>query len=192
LILASASERRAELLRAAGFDFQIVPAGVDEKRLPGEEPAVYVERLARAKSEAVAEIHPSQPVLAADTSVVVGSQVLGKPVDRDDMVRMLRLLLGRSHQVMTGVALRWPPDQLRSTVTTTTVTMVRLSEEELAWYVASEEGADKAGGYAVQGLGSRFISQVEGSYSSVVGLPIDAVYRMLLGAGLWHYPVKGQ
>lgn len=188
LILASASPRRAELLEAAGVAFDVAPAGIDEQQLPGESALAHVERLAAAKAGAVAARYPDRPVLGADTVVVVDGAVLGKPADEADAGRMLRLLAGRTHEVLTGVALVWPAGRTRSRVTRTTVEMAPLDEAEIAWYVASGEGADKAGAYGVQGLASRFVTRVAGSYSAVVGLPVAAVHALLREAGLWHYP----
>jgi septum formation protein len=192
LILASASPRRVELARAAGIECDVKPAAVDERRLPDELPEQYVRRLAGSKAGAVAARHPDRPVLGADTVVVVGEQLLGKPENRDDAARMLRLLAGRAHEVFTGVALMWPPGRIVTSVVVTTVELAALGEDELAWYVATGEGADKAGGYGVQGLASRFVKRVSGSYSSVVGLPVAEVYRLLRETDLWHYPVRGQ
>jgi septum formation protein len=183
LILASASPRRAELLRAAGYSFDVCAPDVDERALPGEPPVEYVRRVADAKASRIAETAgPAAVVLAADTAVVVDEQILGKPRDAHDAARMLALLSGRAHEVMTGVAL-YTAEQRVSFVETTAVHVVALSEEDLDWYVASGEGSDKAGAYAIQGLASRFIPRIDGSYSNVVGLPIATVSRMLRSAG---------
>ncbi|MBI4886820.1 MAG: septum formation inhibitor Maf [Acidobacteria bacterium] len=185
LILASASPRRAELLRAAGIAFDVMPAGVDEALLPGETPEEHVRRLAGAKARAVAARAGGRPVLAADTVVVVGDQILGKPEGDDDARRMLRLLSGRAHDVLTGVTLVWGvPEACLSEVATTTVEFGPLSEAEIGWYVASGEPADKAGAYAIQGLASRFVTRIEGSYSNVVGLPVALVHKLCTRAGL--------
>jgi septum formation protein len=189
VILASASPRRAELLRAAGIPFQVEPAEIDETRLPGETAEIYVRRVAEAKATAVGGRFPARSVLAADTTVVVESDVLGKPADGRDAARMLGLLSGRVHEVITAVTLlgrdgSQPDRALRTEVAATWVTFVPLSEAEIAWYVASGEPADKAGAYAIQGLASRFVSRIEGSYSNVVGLPIERVYQMCTAAGL--------
>jgi septum formation protein len=180
-ILASASPRRAELLTAAGYTFEVHSVDVDEQVQPGEAPAAYVERLAIAKSAAALEeltAGDGYILLAADTAVVVGGQIFGKPRDAEDAARMLRLLSGRKHQVLTGVSARSAASTL-SIVETTVVTFVQLSEEQIAWYVASGEGHDKAGAYAIQGFASRFIPKIEGSYSNVVGLPIAAVDSLI-------------
>ena len=179
LVLASASPRRAELLRTAGFVFDSVPAQVDE-RVRGAEPAPdYVRRLAAEKSAAVWQLvgpadHDVVIVLGADTAVVVDGEILGKPRDDREAAGMLRRLSGRRHEVVTGVSLRSKAGE-RGLVETTGVYMVDLRDEDVAWYVASGEGRDKAGAYAIQGLASRFIPRIEGSYANVVGLPIAAV-----------------
>ena len=179
IILASASPRRAELLRAAGIDFDIRPADVDEAIRPGEAAADYVSRLAEAKARVVHESDGNQTVLAADTAVVVDGQILGKPMDETDAKRMLRLLAGRTHEVLTAVSVFHPGQIVDTRVDVTTVEFAELSEADIEWYVSSGEPMDKAGAYAVQGLASRFVTRVEGSYSSVVGLPIALVYQML-------------
>ena len=190
LILASQSPRRAELLRAAGYEFTVQTVDVDESLRPGEAPREYVLRLASAKSTAgltAVEDRAGVSVLGADTVVVSGRDILGKPRDAEDAARMLRRLSGRTHQVVTGVSMRTAGDEL-STVETTAVTFVPLSEDQIAWYVASGEGSDKAGAYAIQGLASRFVTRIEGSYSNVVGLPVAAVEQLIIrlrrGAGI--------
>ena len=179
LLLASASPRRAELLRAAGFDFDVQPAHVDESLRPPESPDAYVRRIAEAKAGAVLPCAGERVVLAADTTVVVDHHILAKPDDDADARRMLRLLSGRWHDVMTGVTLARGARILTS-VAVTRVEFAPLSDEEIAWYVASREPVDKAGAYAVQGLASRFVTRIEGSYSNVVGLPVALVYRILV------------
>jgi septum formation protein len=191
LVLASASPRRAELLRAAGFEFEVRPADADETVHPDELPDQYVRRVADAKAQAVLAAAGDRPVIAADTVVVVDGRILGKPVDAEDAAAMLRALSGRRHQVLTGVtvavrasASREPGGIRRLTsVEITDVEFAPLTEAEIAWYVASGEPADKAGAYAVQGRASRFVRRVEGSYSNVVGLPVAVVYRMLAELG---------
>ncbi len=189
LILASASPRRAELLTAAGFRFSVRTVEVDERPLDGESPAGYVTRLARNKASAATYANADEVVLAADTTVVVDEVILGKPADEVDAARMLRLLSGREHQVLTGVAAR-VGDREISACESTTVGFSALDEEEIAWYVASGEPRDKAGAYAVQGLASRFVTRIDGSYSNVVGLPVACVYRLLadLRPGAWRDP----
>lgn len=183
LILASASPRRAELLRAAGIDFDVIVADVDESVRPGEASEGYVRRLAEAKARAVIDRAAGRPVLGADTVVVVDGQILGKPAGDDDATRMLRMLSGRAHQVITGVSMARGGDAVTD-VEVTTVEFAPLSQAEIDWYVASGEPADKAGAYAVQGLASRFVRRLDGSYSNVVGLPVALVYRLCTGAGL--------
>jgi len=181
-VLASASPRRAELLRAAGFAFEIVAVDVDERVRGGEIASAYVQRLASAKSARGAATLSSARdgivVLGADTTVVVDGEILGKPGDDADAEAMLRRLSGRRHDVLTGVSVR-SGDREASRVETTSVYFAPLTEAAIAWYVASGEGRDKAGAYAVQGLASRFIPRIEGSYSNVVGLPIAAVADLL-------------
>ena len=181
-MLASASPRRADLLRAAGIDFDVVVADVDESIRPGESPSDYVRRLAEAKAVRVRQQATERPVLGADTVVVVGQEILGKPDDAADAARMLRLLSGRSHIVLTGVALIGTGRH--TDVATTVVEFAALNETEIAAYVASGEPMDKAGAYAIQGLASRFVTAIEGSYSNVVGLPVALVYDLCKREGL--------
>ena len=187
LILASASPRRAELLRAAGFEFDVVPADVDERPQPGEQPDAYVCRVALDKARAVAACLSDAVVLAADTCVVVDGLILGKPADGDDAARMLQMLSGRSHVVLTGVAVIGPAG-IRVEASSSHVVVAGLSSGDIAWYVASGEPADKAGAYAIQGLASRFVEAVDGSYSNVVGLPVALVYRLLCEQGSMSRP----
>jgi nucleoside triphosphate pyrophosphatase len=183
LILASASPRRAELLRAAGYEFDVVAADVDESIRVGESPAEYVRRLAAEKSAAVQKtvasgVSQDFAVLGADTTVVVDGAILGKPADAADVAQMLRRLSGRRHAVLTGVSVRRGVLEL-GRVETTAVDFAVLSDDDIAWYVASGEGRDKAGGYAIQGAASRFIPRIDGSYSNVVGLPVACVRDLL-------------
>ena len=199
LVLASASPRRQELLRSAGISFVVQPADVDETPLPGESARDCAERLAREKALAVWQSRPQDVVLGADTVVVVEGEMLGKPVDSNDAARMLRMLAGREHQVITGACLVWggtrlrEPEargelgtekrELRIASESTLVTMSELSEEEIREYVATGEPMDKAGAYAIQGMASRWIPRIEGDYSNVVGLPVALVCRMLMDVG---------
>jgi len=179
LVLASASPRRAALLAAAGYAFEVRPANVDESVRPGETAAGYVQRLAARKAEAVA--NPSahdELVLGADTTVVLDGEILGKPDDDADAGRMLRRLSGRAHEVLTAVALR-QGHRTAEGLARTVVHFAQLGEEDLAWYVASGEPRDKAGAYGIQGLASRFVERVDGSYSNVVGLPVALVARLI-------------
>ncbi len=178
LVLASASPRRAELLKSAGFQFSVAPAAIDESARPEEQPDAYVRRLAREKALAAAAIVPGATILGADTVVVVDTVMLGKPSDLRDARRMLRLLEGRRHHVYSGVAL-WRLGAIRDAVEVTAVEFAPMSAEEIDWYVGSGEPLGKAGAYAIQGLASRFVSRIEGSYSNVVGLPLSVVYRLL-------------
>jgi len=176
LILASASPRRAELLRAAGYQFEIVVAAVDERARGRETPADYVRRLAAEKSAAVQAADAI--VLGADTTVVVDGEILGKPRDDDEAAAMLGRLAGRRHDVLTGVSIRHGAHEV-GRVESTAVWFSLLTKEDIAWYVASGEGRDKAGAYAIQGLASRFIPRIDGSYANVVGLPVAAVAELL-------------
>jgi septum formation protein len=188
LVLASASPRRAELLQSAGIAFDVFPVDVDERRLPGEPGIQYVLRLAvekaaRASTTMRSTVEPASDnapriVLGADTAVVVGGDILGKPGDEAEATSMLRRLAGTYHEVITGISLRRGDQELRH-AETTKVHFASLSDAEIAWYVRSGEGWDKAGGYAIQGLASRFVVRIEGSYSNVVGLPVASVYELL-------------
>ena len=178
LVLASASPRRAELLRAAGFEFDVDVADTDEAVHPGEGPPDYATRVARAKADIVSGRQHGAWVVAADTIVVVGDEILGKPRDRADAARMLTLLSGREHAVMTAVVVRHGHAE-RAAIETTAVRVGPLEPAEIAWYVASGEPLDKAGAYAIQGLASRFVTGIVGSYSNVVGLPVALVCQML-------------
>ena len=182
LILASASPRRAELLQAAGIPFNVRPVEIDERFYPNEKPEHAVARLAEMKAAAAMAMCPEDAVLGADTTVVVRGQALGKPVDAEDAARMMRMLSGRTHEVLTGICLAHGGRRLVH-VEPTRVRVALMSDSEIAWYVATREPYDKAGGYAVQGLASRFIEGIDGSYSNVVGLPISNVYQLLKQLG---------
>ncbi len=179
LVLASGSPRRAEILRAVGWPFEASAANIDEAMRAGEQPTDYVLRLAREKAEAVAASRLFGLVLGADTIVVAEGEVLGKPRDEMDASRMLRLLSGRTHEVLTGVALV-RAETRRAVVghEKTRVRFAKLSEAEIAWYAASGEPADKAGAYAIQGRAALFIEAIEGNYWNVVGLPVRLVYEL--------------
>lgn len=183
LVLASASPRRQELLRNAHIEFTVRPAHVEERRHEGESPVEMVERLAAAKAVAIRDACMREQqhgitVVGADTTVVVGEQVLEKPADERDAARMLRLLSGRTHQVITGVCLAGEgfADVRHET---TTVFFDKLAKRDIDSYVASGESMDKAGAYAIQGVASRWIPRVEGDYFNVVGLPVALLVRML-------------
>jgi septum formation protein len=215
LVLASASPRRAELLSAAGVLFETISVEVDERAQPGEDPAAYVDRLAREKSACGLAVlsnqrragdvlgddvtfgdrhrdpegrvgPPDVVVLGADTTVVVDGVMFGKPADAGDAARMLRELSGRTHSVLTGVSLRNGSGAERSAVATTAVEFTTLTPEDIEWYVCTGEGIDKAGAYAIQGLASRFVTRIDGSYSNVVGLPVAAVFELARLAG-WTF-----
>ena len=179
LILASASPRRAEILASLGIPFDVDPAHVDETPLPGEAPDDMAARLASAKAAAVAARRPGAWILGADTAVVLEDGMLGKPADDADAARMLGLLSGREHRVVTGICLLRDASPGRTEVEWSAVRFAPLSAEEIAWYVATGEPRDKAGAYAVQGMGARFIERVEGSFTNVMGLPARSVYRLL-------------
>ena len=181
LVLASQSLRRREILTQAGITHSVRVSGIDECRRSGEGPEEYVCRLAREKAAAV-EAQPEEFVLAADTTVVAGDHVLEKPHSPADAARMLRILSGREHVVMTGVCLRRGAGRWEI-VEKTKVRFTTLSEEEVLSYSNSGEPLDKAGGYAIQGMASRYIEGIEGCYFNVVGLPIARVYRLLRDAG---------
>jgi septum formation protein len=202
LVLASASPRRQELLRNAGISFAVQVADVDETPLPREGARECAERLAREKALTVWRNRSHDTVLGADTIAVVDETILGKPVDAEDAARMLRMLSGRAHRVITGVCLIKPVpgtqypvhsrasnagdenrnENLRLASETTLVTMSEILEKEILDYVATGEPMDKAGAYAIQGIASRWIPRIEGDYSNVVGLPVALVYRMLRDA----------
>lgn len=192
LVLASASPRRRDLLTQAGFEFEVLPSDVPEDFVPGETPIGYVLRLARKKAEAVASSQAFQalclqyeeplPILGADTTVVAPSgEILGKPENDDDAARMLRLLSGATHQVITGVALL-AGGAVEAAAEVTHVTMLTLSDEEIAAYVATGEPRGKAGAYAIQGRAGRWIPRIHGCYFNVVGLPLTLVSSMMEGA----------
>jgi nucleoside triphosphate pyrophosphatase len=200
LVLASASPRRQDLLQSAGISFVVQPADVDETPLPKESARECAERLAKEKAMAVWQQRPEDLVLGADTVVVVDDVILGKPADGEDAARMLHMLSGRVHQVITGVCFAGARGQragtrgqgqgvrqtnliedaeTRTSSETTLVTMSTISDQEIRDYVATGEPMDKAGAYAIQGIASRWVPRIEGDYSNVVGLPVALVYRML-------------
>ena len=183
LILASASPRRQELLRNAGIPFEVQPTDIPEVPLPGELPRACAERLAREKALAISVRFPARHVLGADTIVVVNGTMLGKPRDAADAVRMLRLLSGKTHEVVTGVCLVAATGSGNGVVEarseTTLVTFRNVADDEIEDYVRSGEPMDKAGAYAIQGRASRWIPRIEGDYFNVVGLPVALVWTML-------------
>jgi len=183
LILASSSPRRAELLRNAGIPFIVCTVDVAEVRRPQEWPEDFVRRVAEEKAAAAFARHPGKFALGADTVVIVEGQMLGKPTDAQDAIRMLRLLSAGSHLVTTGVCLRGPGVE-DTHAETTTVSFGPLSEEEIAEYVATGEPMDKAGAYGIQGIASRWVTHLDGCYFNVMGLPVPLVYRMLRKHGV--------
>jgi septum formation protein len=178
LILASSSARRAEILMTVSWPFEAVTAGIDETRNHGESPLEYVQRLAREKAEAVALAHKTGVVLGADTTVVVDQHLLGQPLDDEDARKMLRLLSGKWHEVLTGVCLVRIGGETKVDVETTRVRFAAMSESEIDWYVSTGEPKGKAGAYAIQGRAALFIEEIEGDYFNIVGLPIRLVYEM--------------
>jgi septum formation protein len=185
LILASASPRRAQILRDAGISFSVVSSAVDETPYPGESPQQMVQRLAEAKAELVAArtIGPAL-LVAADTVVVLDGQILGKPRSTEDARRMLELFSGRTHSVLTGVCvIRLPEMERRQFLETTNVHFTRLTRDEISRYLSTEEPYDKAGAYAIQGHAGRYIPRIEGCYFNVVGLPLARLVDALQELG---------
>jgi len=180
LILASASPRRRELLTQVGFRFEVIPAHINEDVRPDEDPVAYVVRLAREKAQVVREQlnDPQAIVLGADTTVTLDGHILAKPEDPADAIRMLRMLSGRTHRVITGVAVA-TADGTEVAAEVTGVQFVTLREEEIADYVSTGEPMDKAGAYGIQGYAARWIPRIEGCYFNVVGLPVALVSNML-------------
>jgi septum formation protein len=178
LILASKSPRRVEILNAVGWPFEAVVAGIDESRHPDEDAVTYVRRLALGKASKVAQGMPHGLVLGADTVVVVEGEILGQPHKRGEAKRMLNLLNGRWHDVVTGVALIRIGGESLVEHATTRVRFSEMTEEEIDWYVSTDEPLDKAGAYAIQGKAALFIEEIEGEYLNIVGLPIRLVYEM--------------
>jgi septum formation protein len=178
LVLASSSPRRAEILNRAGWPHEIMVAGIDESVKLNEEPALYVQRLARSKAEAVAGRLKEGLVLGADTTVVVGGQILGQPLDEADARRMLNLLSGKWHDVLTGVAVVRVGGKSRVACETTRVRFAEMNETEIDWYIASGEPFGKAGAYGIQGKAALFIEEIEGDYFNIMGLPIQLVYDL--------------
>jgi septum formation protein len=185
LILASTSPRRAEILTNAGLQFSVLSSAVDETPLAEEEPSALVLRLANAKAELVtARTVGPAIVIGADTTVVCEGKILNKPQSTEEARQMLQLLSGRTHSVLTGVALIRLPDNQRLQFTESTLVQFRkISDDELSWYLSTSESFDKAGSYAIQGLASRFIPRIEGCYFNVVGLPLSRVLTELRSLG---------
>jgi len=189
IILASASPRRQQLLRGAGVNFEVRAADIPEVPHAGESPQDFAERMAREKARAVQQSFPSRVILAADTVVAVGSEILGKPADTEDAARMLRLLSGRNHEVTTGVCLIADSfEDLRSE--TTRVEFAAIPEKEILEYIATGQPMDKAGAYAIQGGAAKWVRQIEGDYNNVVGLPVELVLGMLSKGGVMRTTSK--
>ncbi len=188
IYLASASPRRRELLRQLGVDFEVMPSNLLEVREPLESPEQYVVRVALDKARYVARLVrsrglPTRPVLGADTEVVLDGEILGKPEDREHGLKMLRRLAGRSHEVLTGLALLYD-DAAHTALSRSIVTFGPMSEAEIRRYWDTGEGQDKAGGYAVQGRAAAFVARIEGSYSGIMGLPLYELWQLLKRTGL--------
>jgi len=184
LILASASPRRAELMRLLEVEFRVLPSGADESFLRRESPEAHVRRLSGVKAEAVAAGHPECWVLGADTVVAVGREVLGKPATPREAGRMLKKLSGREHAVYTGFTFRGIDSGISiQVVVASNVAFRKVPDDEIAWYVNSREPYDKAGGYAVQGMAALFIREIQGSYTNVMGLPLCEVLDAMKKAG---------
>ena len=179
LILASGSPRRSEILDSVGWEFSKHPPEIDESERPGESPEDYVIRLAKEKAEVVASLYPGSTILAADTTVVIDGQIIGKPVDHDDAKRMIRLLAGNWHEVLTGVAVV-NDGETRSAIERTRVKFHEMNDAEINFLALRGDPLDKAGAYAVQAQAALFIEGIEGDYWNVVGLPISLVYRLVL------------
>jgi len=177
LVLASRSLRRQEILKAVGWEFEAIAADIDETRLDAEDAVSYVERLARTKGETIAGQFPQCLVIGADTVVVIDGEILGQPRDDDDARRMLRLLSGNWHDVLTGVALMKAGDVVVAHETTR-VRFSEMSDEEVDWYVATGEPRGKAGAYGIQGAAALFIKEIQGDYFNVVGLPVRLVFEL--------------
>jgi septum formation protein len=178
LVLASSSPRRREILEAAGWPYEAIVAGIDETIEPNEAPAVYVQRLALSKAQAVAERLQSGLVLGADTTVVIDGQILGQPTNDQDARGMLQLLHGKWHEVLTGVAAVRVGGKSVVEYESTRVRFAEMSDEEINWYIATGEARGKAGAYGIQGPAGLFIEEIQGDYFNVVGLPIRLVYEL--------------
>ena len=184
-ILASQSPRRRELLASIGLTFEVMPSDVPEVHQPGESPEEYVARLSRDKAAAIASRDEQAWIIAADTTVLLGEELLEKPADADDARRMLATIAGKTHIVYTGVTLQNAARGWRDTrVAESEVRMLPLDARDIAWYVSTGEPLDKAGAYAVQGIGAMFIDSIHGSYTNVVGLPLALLFQMLRRAGI--------
>ncbi len=184
IILASQSPRRSELLQQISVPHEILPVNIDETPIPGESAQDYVQRITLAKAQAAAKLRPQRPILAADTAVVLDDRILGKPAHREQALAMLQQLSARSHKVLSGVALLHGQTYYR--LSSSSVRFCAISDAQAQRYWASGEPRDKAGGYAIQGLGAIFVEQISGSYSGVMGLPLFETADLLRQAGLWR------
>ena len=184
LILASKSPRRHYLLTQAGLEFEVIPSTIDESKFTLSAPETYVRTLAKAKARDIARKHPGRWVLGADTIVLIDQTILGKPRSKEQARAMLQQLSGKTHQVLTGYCICCESKQvLFSETVTTSVLFKQLSEDEIEWYISSDEPFDKAGAYAIQGLGTFLVKAINGSYTNVVGLPICEVIEFLIKQG---------
>jgi len=185
ILLASASPRRSELLAQIGLQFSVVVTDIDETRREGEEPTAFVKRLAGEKALAGLQMSAIKaPALGADTVVLLDDLILGKPVDREDAADMLRMMSGRAHLVLSAVALARSPEQVDVVLNETRVTFAELPDDFIQWYCTTDEPLDKAGAYAIQGHAGQFVSNIEGSYSCVMGLPLFEAGQLLRAAGI--------
>ena len=183
VILASQSPRRRDLLTLVGITHDVQPADIDETYLAGEKPAPHAERLARGKCAVIAQREPDALVIGSDTIVVVDGDVLGKPANEGDAAHMLRRLSGRTHIVITAVAVEWR-GETRSAVEEVSVTFHSLSDDDIAAYIATREPMDKAGAYGIQGYGATIVERVDGDYFAVMGLPLQLLVRVLRELGI--------
>lgn len=185
LILASMSPRRRYLLKQAGLSFAVIPADFDESSIPPTEPALYVRKLAEAKARNVAVLYPQSWVIGADTIVLIGNTILGKPASKTEARAMLKHLSGKTHQVLTGYTiLCMAKERFFSETVQTDVSFKELTDKEVEWYIHTEEPFDKAGAYAIQGLGTFIVKSINGSYTNVVGLPVCEVISFLIQEGV--------
>lgn len=185
IILASESPRRRSLLQQAGLTFTVVPSGIDEDSIPKKPPETYVEMLAEAKAVDVSNRYPDKWIIGADTIVLMDGMIMGKPGSRNEARTMLKRLSGKTHLVLTGYAICCNRQhRIFSETVATNVTFKRLTDAEIEWYIHTEEPFDKAGAYAVQGLGTFLVKRINGSYTSVVGLPVCEVVEFLITEGI--------
>ena len=181
IILASKSPRRKYLLKQAGIQFSVIPSTIDESKIPVCEPYLYVKTLAEAKANDIFRLYPENVIIGADTIVVIDGTILGKPRSKDQARDMLKKLSGQTHQVFTGFCVKYPGDDNGySDTVTTDVIFKNLTEKEIEWYIHTQEPFDKAGAYAIQGLGTFLVKKINGSYTNVVGLPVCEIIEILI------------